>query len=493
MSKPGPVKYAWLCRCLCLCALAGFCGCAQIRKESKPYPQIPEEQVRLAEGIRLVRDGWPSARWWTQYNDAQLNALIERGLAAAPTMSIAKTRVAQTRSQVEIVKAGIDLPLVLLGAIDQEHVSARGFLGAYAGNQPLIGADGPWYTEGIVGLGTNMNIDLFGQRRAQVDAAMGAENARIAEVSAVELEVATDVAQLYFGIQTAFATIELLQQSHEIALFVVEAHQARHARGLESEVLTYDAVARQLAVDRQVTAIRARIAQLREAMRALIGARPDDLAHIGQVALPSAEPALPGTLSYELLARRPDLQALRWYVQSSFDRIDAAKAAFYPSFNIRAFFGFNALHLEDLFNSESKQINVIPGMSLPLFDSGRLNANLDSARNASNTLIVQYNQAVLNAVRDVAVAGSRVQALQEEMRLQERRLQAIEFMHASASANYGRGLASKLAAMQARQPVIVEQLALLDLNARQLSQDIALIKALGGGYRNGTPLTPSPR
>jgi multidrug efflux system outer membrane protein len=493
MSKPAPVKYAWLCRCLCLCALAAFCGCAQIRKESKPYPQIPAEQVRLAEGIRLVRDGWPSARWWTQYNDAQLNALIERGLAAAPTMSIAKTRVAQTRSQVEIVKAGIDLPLVLLGAIDQEHVSEKGFLGAYAGNQPLIGADGPWYTEGIVGLGTNMNIDLFGQRRSQVDAAMGAENARIAEVSAVELEIATDVAQLYFGIQTALATIELLQQSREIALFVVEAHQARHARGLESEVLTYDAVARQLAVDRQVMAIRARIAQLQEAMRALIGAGPDDLAHIRQVALPSVEPALPGTLSYELLTRRPDLQALRWHVQSSFDRIDAAKAAFYPSFNIRAFFGFNALHLEDLFNSESKQINVIPGMSLPLFDSGRLNANLDSARNASNTLIVQYNQAVLNAVRDVAVAGSRVQALQEEMRLQKRRLQAIEFMHASASANYGRGLASKLAAMQARQPVIVEQLALLDLNARQLSQDIALIKALGGGYRNGTPLTPSPR
>ena len=66
---------------------------------------------------------------------------------------------------------------------------------------------------------------------------------------------------------------------------------------------------------------------------------------IEPVALPRSQAALPTTLSYELLARRPDLQAMRWYVEASFDRIDAAKAAFYPSFDIKAFFGFNALHL----------------------------------------------------------------------------------------------------------------------------------------------------
>jgi multidrug efflux system outer membrane protein len=79
------------------------------------------------------------------------------------------------------------------------------------------------------------------------------------------------------------------------------------------------------------------------------------------------------------------------------------------------------------------------------------------------------------------------------VRLQERRVQATEFSRDSASARYERGLSNKLIAMQAHQPVIVERLALLDLNARRLSQDIALIKALGGGYRNETPLTLPPR
>jgi multidrug efflux system outer membrane protein len=464
-----------------------------MQKDSAPYTEIPAEQVRLAVGIQLARDGWPAARWWTNYHDAQLDALIEHALAASPTMIIAKTRVSQARSQVEIVKAGLDLPLVLFGAIDREHISANGFLGPFAQNEPALGLTGPWYTEGIIGVGTSINIDLFGRHRSEVSTAMGAENARIAEVSAVELEVATDVAQLYFGIQTTYATIDLLRQSRDVAAFAVEAYSARHARGLSSEVLMHEALSQQLAIDRQITGAQARITELREALRALLGADAGALTELKKMPLPTVESSLPSALSYELLARRPDLQALRWYVQSSFNRIDAAKAAFYPSFDIRAFFGLNALHLDDLFDISSKQINIIPGFSLPLFDSGRLNANLDSARSASNVLITQYNQAVLNAVRDVAVTGSRLQDLNSQIRMQEQRVKAIEFTQDSAAARYERGLANKLVAVQARQPVIVERLTLLELNSRQLIQDIALIKALGGGYRTDAPLALVPK
>ena len=73
--------------------------------------------------------------------------------------------------------------------------------------------------------------------------------------------------------------------------------------------------------------------------------------------------------------------------------MEAAKAAFYPSFDIKAFFGFDALHLGDLLDKSSHQFNLIPGVTLPLFDGGRLNANLRTARTASNTLVEQYNQA----------------------------------------------------------------------------------------------------
>nr|WP_269465471.1 MdtP family multidrug efflux transporter outer membrane subunit [Burkholderia sp. PAMC 28687] len=473
--------------------LSGMAGCALIHHNGTPTAEIQTEQIRLADDIHLARDGWPAARWWSLYGDAQLDVLIARALKNSPTMIIARTRVTQAKSDVELVKAGSNLQVVALGAVDQEHVSAHGFLGPFAENEPQLGLTGPWYTEGIVGLGASLDVDLWGKQRAEVAASLGVNNARLAEESAVELEISTDVAQLYYGIQTAYQLIALQEQSQEAAGFSVETHEARMARGLEAQTQTEEERARLLAVQQQIVATRGRIKQFRESLRALIGAGPDDLPAIEPMALPQSQESLPSTLSYELLARRPDLQAMRWYVEASFDRIDAAKAAFYPSFDIKAFFGLNALHLADLFTHASQQINLLPGVYLPIFDGGRLNTNLNGVRTASNTLIEQYNQAVLNAVRDVALTGSRLQDLDAESLLQAKKLQSVAFAQDSAEAHYQRGLTSRIAAMDARQPVIAERVALLDIEGRKLSGEIALVKALGGGYRSGTPVVMTPR
>jgi len=468
-------------------------GCALIHQNGEPSPEIPPEQIRLADDIHLARDGWPQARWWTQYDDPQLTALIERALAEAPNMEVARQRVRQARTDVDLARAGTGLQAVAIGAIDREHVSANGFLGPFASNVPSLGLTGPWYTEGIVGIGASLEVDLWGLHRAQVEASIGQTNARLAEAYAVELEISTDVAQLYYGIQTNYQLIDLLEQLREVAAFSVQTHQARAARGLESQTVTEEAQAQRLTVERQLVAARSTGRQLRESLRALIGAGPDNMPEVRPSALPQTDVGIPETLSYELLARRPDLQALRWIVQSSFHRIDAAKAAFYPRFDIRAFFGFNALHLADLFTHASQQINLIPGLTLPIFDGGRLNANLGSARTTSNQLIAQYNQAVLNAVRDVAVSGTRLEALDNEARLQQRKVQAVTATRDNAEARYQRGLASRYLAMEARQPLIAEQIALLTVNGQKISESIALTKALGGGYRADPPVALEPR
>lgn len=476
-----------------LCALCVIPGCALIHKNGTPDATIAPDQINLADDIHLAREGWPAARWWTQYHDAQLDALIDQALSNAPTMRIARTRVAQARSDVELVQTGSSLQVAALALIDREHVSANGFLGPFAENEPALGLTGPWYTAGVVGLGASLDVDVWGKQRAQIAASLGVRNARLAETSAVELEISADTAQLYYGIQTTYALIELLDESRDIASFSVAAHEARFARGLEPRTGLETAKAQQLAIEQQITAAQNRVVAFRESLRALIGAGPNDLPAIEPVALPPDQAALPATLSYELLARRPDLQAMRWYVQASFDRIDAAKAAFYPSFDIRAFFGVNALHLSDLFTHASQQINFIPGLTLPIFDGGRLNANLHGARAQSNMLIEQYNEAVLNAVRDVAQTGSRLQALEAQSEMQRRRIASIKFASDSAAAHNQRGLASRLTALEARQPVIAEQVVLLTLHGDMLSQDIALTKALGGGYRADSPVDLKPR
>ncbi len=175
---------------------------------------------------------------------------------------------------------------------------------------------------------------------------------------------------------------------------------------------------------------------------------------------------------------------MRWLVQASFDKIDAAKAAFYPSFDITAFFGFNALRMRDLFMHSSQQINLIPGLTLPIFDGGRLNANLHGARTASNTLIEQYDQAVLDAVRDVAQSGSEIDDLDHRVHLQHDRIDALRFASDSAEASYQTGLADRTTAIEAKAPVIVGRIELVQLTGDEIEAGIVLTRALGGGYRS---------
>lgn len=154
-----------------------------------------------------------------------------------------------------------------------------------------------------------------------------------------------------------------------------------------------------------------------------------------------------------------------------------------PHFDIKAFWGYNALSVGDLFKSSFQQINLLPGLYLPIFDGGRLNANLQSVRTASNILIKQYNQAVLDAVRDVAISSSQLNDLNQQRALQQLKVTAAQTTTDSARAHYQRGLLSRYAAEEARRAVLAQQLLLLDIEAQRLSTDITLIKALGGGYR----------
>ncbi len=450
--------------------------------DTAPHAQIAPEQIRLADDIHLARDGWPDAQWWKQYDDPQLDALIERALKDSPTVAMARTRVAQARSQADLLSAGMGLQLAAFSLLNEQRTSANGFLGPYAQNLPRLGVTGPWYTEAAFGLVADLNIDLWGMHRSAVEAALGVRNARVAETAAVELDIASGIAQLYFSMQNTYRTLDLLQQTKAALEFTAESHQSKVARGLESRVPFHATRAQTLAVDRRIASARGLIKETRESIRALAGAGANELPEIEPVALPQVAASLPHSLSYELLARRPDLQAMRWYVQSSFSQIDAAKAAFYPSLDIKALIGLDSLHLNKLFRSSSQQINIVPGLYLPIFDGGRLNANLHGTRAASDMLIDQYNQAVLNAVRDVAINASRLQALDDERAVQVTKVEETRYAQEAAEATYRQGLSSRQLATEARLPVLAEELALALLDGQRVAQDVALIKALGGGY-----------
>lgn len=467
--------------CGILASTTALTGCALIRKDSAQHQSIQPDQIKLADDIHLASQGWPQAQWWRQFNDPQLDTLIQRTLSGSHTLAEAKLREEQAQSQADLLEAGSRLQVAALGMVNRQRVSANGFLSPYAMDAPKLGMDGPYYTEATVGLFAGLDLDLWGAHRSAVAAAIGAQNAALAETAAVELSLSAGVAQLYYSMQASYQMLDLLQQTRDVIDFAVKAHQSKVAHGLEAKVPYHGAKAQMLAVDKQIAAVKGQIKETRESLRALIGT--SDFPDIKPIALPQIQTGLPATLSYELLARRPDLQAMRWYVQASLSQVDAARALFYPSFDIKAFFGLDAIHLDQLFKSTSKQINFIPGLRLPLFDGGRLNANLQHTRAASNMMIERYNQQVLDAVRDVAINGTRLQTLNEERGMQLDRVEAMRYTQAAAEAAFQRGLGSRLQATEARLPVLAEEISLLILDTQRVIQNIQLMKSLGGGYQ----------
>ena len=470
-----------------LCGLIGsattLSGCALIRNDSAAHSQLQPTQIKLADDIHLASQGWPQAQWWRQLNDPQLSSLIDKALSGSHTLAEAKQREEKAQSQADLLEAGSQLQMAALGMINRQRASANGFLGPYALDAPRLGMDGPYYTEATVGLVAGLDLDLWGAHRSAVAAAIGAQNAALAETAAVELALSTGVAQLYYSMQANYQMLDLLEQTRSVIDYAVQAHLSKESHGLEAKIPYHGTRAQLLAVDKQIAAAKGQIKETRESLRALIGANGNELAEIKPVALPQVQTGIPSTLSYDLLARRPDLQAMRWYVQASLDQVDAAKALFYPSFDIKAFFGLDAIHIDDLFKAPSKQINFIPGLRLPLFAGGRLNANLKNTRATSNMLIEHYNQSVLNAVRDVAINGTRLQTLNEERELQLERVDASRFSQSAAEAAFNRGLGSRLQATESSLPVLSEQMSLLVLDTQRVIQSIQLIKTLGGGYQ----------
>ncbi|MCU8650014.1 multidrug resistance transporter, partial [Escherichia coli] len=110
---------------LILCGLLGgatlLSGCALVRKDSAPHQQLAPEQIKLADDIHLASAGWPQAQWWRQFNDPQLNALIERTLQGSHTLAEAKLRVEKAQSQADLLEAGSQLQVAALGMLNRQR------------------------------------------------------------------------------------------------------------------------------------------------------------------------------------------------------------------------------------------------------------------------------------------------------------------------------------------------------------------------------------
>ena len=462
-------------------------GCASIPPDTNVLPQQDMAKVQLAADIHLASEGWPAARWWRQFRDAQLDQLIESALAASPSLDVANARIGAALAAFDAQHAQRG-PSVDLGAdASRQRYSANGLMPAPIG--------GNYYNEVTVGVQAHYDLDWWGKHKAQIAASLGEVNARRAEYAMAQQMLAAEIAKHYFSMQSGWARMDNLHALVNLQRQLVADKEKRIANGLGVSDDHLSAQTRLSLLQQQIALLETQVVTEREALRALLGtslgADGTALARLRPQQAQALPHALPGKLGMELLARRPDLQAARWRVQASLSNIEAAQASFYPDIDLGASFGLDAIKLGKLLESGSRTLFIGPALSLPLFDSGRLQAQLGGARSERNALIADYNQSVFNVVRDVAQAGARVQGVENQLRLQEDNLRASEAQLRNAHARLAQGLADRATELNAEMTVRGQVDLGMQLQNQRQNAEINLTVALGGGYRGSSDVTAS--
>lgn len=475
MRKRLRASIASLAAALLAAGCARFDGLAP--KAVRIDPAALAASTTLA-GATLSAAAWPAANWWQRFGDPQLDALIAEALAGNPGMGSARARI--DRALALAASAGAALaPQANAGAdLTRQRYSGNGIF-----PPPIAGS---WHTQTQLAASFGYELDLWGRNRAAHDAALG--QARSAEVDAyaVRLLLAAGVARAYVQLGRGFEQLALAQTALAQRQAMYDLTQQRVAAGLDSDVELKQA-------EGSIPAARLRIAQLEEEialgrnlLAALLGQGPDRGLAITRPRMLEQPIALPSVLPADLLGRRPDVVAQRWRVESARRDIDAAKGQFYPNVNLSALVGVQSISFAKLLTAHSENPAFGPALRLPLFDGGRLRGNL-AAKDADYDLAVeQYNQTLVDALREVVDQLASLRSVDAQRVELERALAAARDAYALASARYRAGIASYLQLLAAEAPLLEQESLRANLRARELELSINLIRALGGGFADAS-------
>jgi len=207
--------------------------------------------------------------------------------------------------------------------------------------------------------------------------------------------------------------------------------------------------------------------------------------------LPTTEGGLPENASVDLLARRPDIAASRWRVEAALRHVDQARAEFYPDVSISALVGLSSIDMDKVFTGGSRVFNVGPAVHLPIFEGGRIKARFGASQAQLDAAAAQYDSVVVAAAQEAATQALTAQQIEARRRERATQVAASESLQQTASARSRRGIGDDRSVLTAEAEVLQQRDAATALHAQAISSEIALTKALGGGYRfAGTKASP---
>jgi NodT family efflux transporter outer membrane factor (OMF) lipoprotein len=462
---------------LATAAAAVLAACAQLPKDEAPDPQ-PQPMSRYAtdRSVAGTTGTWPADAWWSTYRDPQLDRLIAEALAGSPSIATADARLRRARSLAQSADAARSPQLNLNTAITEQKQS-------YNYLSPRSATPEGWHDYGRATLDFSWDLDFWGRNRAALAAATSDAEAAQADAAEARLMLATSMASAYAELARLHAAHDTTRAALEVRTRTAELFRERFQQGLETIGSVRQVEARRASTHAELLALEEQLGLQRHRLAALAGAGPDRALAIERPTVELASGyALPPRLSADLLGRRPDIVAARLRAEAAAKRIDQAKAAFYPNVNLLAFVGVQSLGLDMLTKGGSSLGSIGPAISLPIFDGGRLRAQLDGAHADYAQAVASYDGTVVQALQDVADAALSQRALAPQLARSTEAVEASREAWQVQNRRYTGGLATYLEVLSAEDTLLGAQRTQSDLQSRAFTLDVALVRALGGGY-----------
>jgi len=464
-------------------ALAACASSGGLHPEGTPTdPSTLHAERSLGQ---LSAAAWPAADWWTGLGDRQLDALIAEALQDNPGLGVADARARAAQAEAGLADAARG-PSVSGGA-------------ALAGARPpaaLLGDKAHFAIAKYGYASFKWDLDPWGGKRAAWEAALGQTRAAEVDARAARIELSGNVARAYVQLGYAFTQQDLADAELQRAGAARELTRQRVAAGIDNQVALKQGDAEVASAEQQAALARRAVEAARSSLAVLLGKGPDRGLQIERPRpLAPAALAVPANLPLELVGHRADLVAARWRVEAAGKDIKAAKTAFLPDISIGAMAGLVSMGGANPLSLAGRFYQAGPSLSLPIFDGGRLRANL-SARDAQyDVAVAQYNQTLVGALNQVADELSALRSLQTQIAAQQRAQDAAQQAWDLAEQRYKAGIGSYLEALSVRQQLLAAERGSAALEAQQADLSVQLIQALGGGYQPRTDAaaaTPSP-
>ena len=450
----------------------------------------PRTASSLASAQTVPDEGgqWPGDGWWKRYADPQLDTLIQEGLTSSPDIATAAARLARAQGIADSANLGPTLTAKSSGtAVHTFYKHGLSFddsgqSGSGSGSsRDLDPGDYPNF-EGA-SLNGALDLDLWGRNHARLRAARRDADAARFDQAEARIVIAASIASAYADLARYYAERDVAVEATRVQADTAGLVSNRVRSGLDTEGQRRQASAQVPASQADVTAIDEAIAITRNELAALVGAGPDRGVAITRPTLaPPAPAALPASAGIELIGRRPDIVAARTRVEAASEQEKAAKAAFYPNISLSALLGFQNISLGSLVSGQVGYVQGGPALSLPIFDNGRLQGDYRAARADYASAVADYDRILVLALQQVANAVASRNSLAAQAAQVKASLADSEQAYKIARLRYEGGLSTYIEVLTAEQQVLLARRRDADLTARGFALDVALVRALGGGF-----------